>query len=669
MGTMVRIGRGDFGSGAMPPSVLGPISVGGELHECHSYGGIMERQRSVSRRAVVSGTSVGVASLVLPRAAMAASEGDEATFFAASAGSLGAFSNLTATDTQQGGSVSLNWTFVPSNNTGSILYLVEYRFDEQGSTWVSGGTTDQQSFVLTGLSNVPYRFRVIASDGTRSSTSDEANPTTPTLAAPGTPTNLSVEPGGSQELVVSWGPATTGGPASTYTVEYRLSSSGPSGAFTSYPPVSASVSSLTLTGLTNDVLYEVRVFATNVISSTTQSSSATQTVSATPLAPPVQSLATPDPKPPVNAVQSTFTAIDVITDRTDDSLEYQYSFDDSTWETMSSWSGNNTFVGLSLIGKSTSEPITLYVRKRERAGQLTVRGKSSVTLRRWQRTYDPGVVYSLVNSSGETRLKSVTVTARGGRGGAGGADGSKTGGKAGVPGQVIATVALASGERLFVSAGRSGATGGSDKTVSFFSSSYSPFKPVGGTVANTADGVTVWAANYRGGSGARCGPRGTSGEGGGGGGASVVARGLAANSAFVIIVAGGAGGGGGAESLPGGDGDVANNGAGGGHTNQTVGQDGEESIGSKDDTGGGGGGGGGAVGGLRGTLNQTGSPNFWGVGDYRKTGNGGSRGSNLVQGTGVTASTNGNASGNDTTGFVTLEYTETTLITAIVVPT
>jgi len=621
--------------------------------------GIVEQQGSVSRRAVVSGASVGVASLVLPRAAMASSEVEaEAAFFAAPPGeNFGYYLSLDASDTTQGGSVSLAWEWSDGYVAGGFLYQVLYRSTSPaGQTYTVAGSTDQRSFVVTGLVNgTPYEFAIQASDGASSYSSNNSF-ATPTLALPGTPQNLSAVPGGTGELVVAWDAPSTGGPATTYTVEYRIGSSG------SYSTqvVNVPTETVTLTGLTNGSAYEVRVFASNA----TGGGTPTAAVTATPLASTVETLEAPEPQPPVVAVQSTWTTIDVITDRnvgSNSNLTYEYSFNGDagspSWTSMSSWSGVNVFTGIDISGRTAGSSFNVWVRKTGTINSTPVNATSRVTLIRKSDSYQPGSVYALVNNSGDTRLTSVQVTARGGRGGTGGNDGSRTGGAAGVPGQVVATVALAASERLFVSAGGSGGNGASGV-------SRGTAAPLGGTTARSIGGTDLWSAGYGGGNGGITGRYGTSGQGGAGGGASVVARGATASTASVVVVAGGAGGGGGAEENNGGGGYVLGGTTGGGNTGSTFGGTGQTYDGDRDDVGGGGGGGGGSVGGVRGTTNRTSEyrPSLFASLVYRYTGQGASRGSNLVTGTGVTASTNDNATGTTTTGFVTIEYTETTAI-------
>ncbi len=187
--------------------------------------------------------------------------------------SLGA----TAGNTQ----VSLSWT-APGSNGGSAItdYLVEYKLTSEPTTWstFSDGTSTSTSATVTSLSNGSgYDFRVSAVNaiGTSSpSSTASATPSAPT--APGAPTGLSGVSGNNQ-VSLSWtAPVSNGGSAITdYLVEYKLNSEPTT--WTTFADGTSTSTSATVTGLTNDLVYNFRVSTTNAIGTSSPSSTANAT--------------------------------------------------------------------------------------------------------------------------------------------------------------------------------------------------------------------------------------------------------------------------------------------------------------------------------------------------------------------------------------------------------
>lgn len=550
--------------------------------------------------------TLGISLLALPASIAAASDAFGSTPLT-QAGSMDAPAGLNAVagDTR----VTLTWSSV----TGGVAYQVQYR--EGGATdFLVERVTDQTSLTVSGLTNgTAYEFRVIASDGTPSNVSAPTSiaTATPQLTAPSTPAGVTAAPGDAGQLVVSWSAGATGGAVASYTVEYSTT---PNDAESWTSVTGLTATTTTITGLVNNTEHSVRVTAVNAAGSSAASSITT----ATPVASLSTTVASPEPAPPVLSA-ATFVGfassvetsnVEIETDRTvsedgnpstrlNQNHRYFYELDDAP-EVEVNWGHvdqSHFLVGV----PDQEETSTIIVRKYEPYTDVNARtlvGFSTITVVRRNPTFTGGQVYTVTNSSTETRIGGLRITAHGGSGGRGGNDGARTGGAPSQPGVVdvifggpsfgINTYSYPLGPSLALSfapglGGNSGANGGS-----------------GGAGGVNGSSVANSSTAYRGGNGAADGPRGASGTGGGGGAASLVLIG-----STVVIAAGGGGGGGGAEG-------TAGDGADGDGTNvggqvSSVGQTGFVNTGSTDDAGGGGGGGGGASGGNRGANFRTGT--------------------------------------------------------------
>jgi hypothetical protein len=598
-----------------------------------------------SRRDVIRGggaATLGISLLALPTSIAAASDAFGSTPLT-QAGSMDtpAELNAVAGDTR----VALTWSSV----TGASAYQVQYR--EFGSSdWLVDRITDQTSLTVSGLTNgTQYEFRVIASDGTPSNVSAPTSSVseTPQLTAPSTPVGVTAGPGEPGQLVVSWSAGSTGGEVASYTVEYSTTPNDAE-SWTSVTGITATTT--TITGLVNNTEYSVRVTAVNAAGSSAASSIAT----GTPVASLSTTVASPEPAPPVLSA-TTFIGyasgaetlrVEIVTDKAEEeegvsvnANRRYFSQLNGLTEVEATLAGSNSFT-LDVPDQETS---TIVVRKYESNGTSLV-GTSTVTVERRTASYTSGQAYTLTNSSTDSRIGGLRVTAIGGSGGRGGDDGARTGGAPSQPGRVDAIIGsqatpIGSGVAIVFAAGSGGAsgtTGGSGGT--------------GGTNAWSDANSTT---DYRGGNGAADGPRGASGTGGGGGAASIVRVGDT-----VALVAGGAGGGGGAEATAGNgaDGDPINVGGQVG----TAGQTGFVFTGSTDDAGGGGGGGGGASGGNRGGNERTGTGScgvFCTIFYYRSTPS--RNGSNLLPTAWIDA---GRATGRavSASGSIEVKYLEVT---------
>ncbi len=162
--------------------------------------------------------------------------------------------------------IEVEWT-EPANNGAAITdYDVQYR---QGN---SGGWTDKphtgttRSTTIDSLTNgQSYQVRVRATNSAGSGAWSDAATATPTAS----PRTVPVKPAvtltaGNTQITANWPEPDTNGAAITdYDVEYRQ---GTSGNFTNWPHT-GTARTATITGLTNDQSYQVRVRATNAAGS------------------------------------------------------------------------------------------------------------------------------------------------------------------------------------------------------------------------------------------------------------------------------------------------------------------------------------------------------------------------------------------------------------------
>ncbi len=163
-------------------------------------------------------------------------------------------------------SLRVSWPAPFDGGSPITEYTVQWT-DRGGTFGTNEGTTTSPSFTITGLTNGDeYDVRVIATNINGSSEPSAvvsgipavviAPP--PSLQTPSAPTSVVVT-AGNEELLVTWGvPSNNGGATVTsYVVQWTESG----GSFTD----EATVTGLqhTITGLTNDTVYDVRVIAVN----------------------------------------------------------------------------------------------------------------------------------------------------------------------------------------------------------------------------------------------------------------------------------------------------------------------------------------------------------------------------------------------------------------------
>ena len=180
--------------------------------------------------------------------------------------------------------LSVSWT-APNNNGHAITdYDIQYKTSSATSWTDHSFTGTGTSTTITGLTNgTAYDVRVRATNAEGSSEWSDASTGTPATvpAAPATPTVTAAH----QQLSVTWtAPNANGSPILNYILEYKPSDD------TSWTAVTVTLTTTTLTGLTNGTEYDVRVRAVNAVGNSAWSSSVTgtpQSVPATPAAPTV----------------------------------------------------------------------------------------------------------------------------------------------------------------------------------------------------------------------------------------------------------------------------------------------------------------------------------------------------------------------------------------------
>ena len=160
------------------------------------------------------------------------------------------------------GWVSLSWT-APSDNGGATITDYEYRYSRTsqsfGSSWISAGGINTLKSVFGLTNGTQYKFQVRAKNSAGVSTESYTAYATP-AGPPSAPQNFETT-AGDGEVTLTWEvPLTNNGSTITgYKYSYRA---GTSGYFSDWTDV-GNVLSTTVSGLTNDTLYQFRVLATN----------------------------------------------------------------------------------------------------------------------------------------------------------------------------------------------------------------------------------------------------------------------------------------------------------------------------------------------------------------------------------------------------------------------
>jgi hypothetical protein len=171
--------------------------------------------------------------------------------------------NLTSTSVQAT-SITLSWQ-PPISGGAASAYTIQYRTSGT-SAWVQAAQGQSStSFTVTGLSlNSSYDFTVIASNSAgQGPTSNILTTTIVTnsapLSVPGQMSAITVSANSSTTATVSWMAPSSGGAATSYTIQYRVTGSGNWSGFVS----GVLTTSQAITGLSAGVSYDFSVYAVN----------------------------------------------------------------------------------------------------------------------------------------------------------------------------------------------------------------------------------------------------------------------------------------------------------------------------------------------------------------------------------------------------------------------
>ncbi|WP_366941786.1 fibronectin type III domain-containing protein [Asticcacaulis sp.] len=174
--------------------------------------------------------------------------------------------------------VLLSWSslsFTPPVSS----YIIEYKASAS-PTWLTFGSTTQTSSTVTSLTNnTSYDFRVSAVNSAGTGTPSATASATP-AAPPGQVTNLTAT-FRSGQVTLSWTAVTATPSVTDYLVEYKANASP---TWLTFNDGVSTTTTATVTGLTDNTLYDFRVSAIN----SAGTGPASSTLSVTPFPPPAQ---------------------------------------------------------------------------------------------------------------------------------------------------------------------------------------------------------------------------------------------------------------------------------------------------------------------------------------------------------------------------------------------
>jgi hypothetical protein len=152
--------------------------------------------------------------------------------------------------------IALSWTAGDDGGSTITDYVIQYSTDDATWTTFADGTSTATSTTVTGLtSNTLYYFRVAATNsiGTGSYTSSVSMPPLPYA-----PTALSITGRTSTTINISW-TAPAGTATSDYTIQYSTDNT----TWSTWTHTASTSTSATVTGLSGNTLYYLRVAAVN----------------------------------------------------------------------------------------------------------------------------------------------------------------------------------------------------------------------------------------------------------------------------------------------------------------------------------------------------------------------------------------------------------------------
>ena len=188
--------------------------------------------------------------------------------------------------------VTVSWT-APSDTGGAditdytVYWGTEAAVTTDTTTKKSTGNGSVTSLTITGLTNgLSYYFIVTATNSIGESVASTAVSATLATVAPDAPTDVETAPGNTK-VTVSWtAPSDTGGADITdYTVYWGTEAAVTTDTTTKKSTGNGSVTSLTITGLTNGTMYYFIVTATNSIGESVASTAVSATPATVPEAP------------------------------------------------------------------------------------------------------------------------------------------------------------------------------------------------------------------------------------------------------------------------------------------------------------------------------------------------------------------------------------------------
>lgn len=176
-----------------------------------------------------------------------------------------------AVDAVATSAIDADWS-APDTGGSVTSYTLRWRVHGSGSAWSSRTGFSGRSGRITGLSpSTDYEVQVRANGpGGSSGYSASARATTADPPAPGVPTMVAAS-AGDTTIMVTWGDPSDGGAAANYTVEWTAGGVGLT------HTLAAGTNRYTITGLTNDVEYTIRVRASNAGGTSAWSPSVTAT--------------------------------------------------------------------------------------------------------------------------------------------------------------------------------------------------------------------------------------------------------------------------------------------------------------------------------------------------------------------------------------------------------
>lgn len=162
----------------------------------------------------------------------------------------------------------------PASDGGSAITNYKYSTDN-GTSWIARAPPSLLSpLLITGLTNgTTYQIKLLAVNAVGDGTASAAASATP-ATTPAAPTGLSVTPGNTQ-VTISFTPGSDGG-SIILNYEYSIDNGA---TFSEFNPDTGAVSSVVITGLTNEITYDIKLRAVSAVGTGVASATITATPS------------------------------------------------------------------------------------------------------------------------------------------------------------------------------------------------------------------------------------------------------------------------------------------------------------------------------------------------------------------------------------------------------